>query len=890
MKGLPGRYFALGATSKKRGFYATHPVYDPAGKIVGLAAIKNPLILFQQGLQQSDPAFLIDPTGVIFLSSRPNLDSQSLWPVRPLDEVEKLQFGTDQVKPVFSRVLTDGAEVKVEDRPFLFYRQYISAPGASGWSLVLLTPNNLVVFYRFLGIAGTFIFALFTLLAAGSNLSIREGAQRLVTSEARFRAMFDAAPEAVMVYDHETRQIVDANPFMAQWLGYSPEELLNLKIDQVLVAESWKEEGRGQGAAGLPSTYCQRYRKKDGSLVEVECTAANLPYGDRGRELVIIRDVTERRRAEEALRESEARFRTLFENMSEGVALHEVIYQDDGQAVDYRIISTNPAFEKHTGLKPEQVQGQLASSAYGTGTAPYLETYARVARSGQPLVFETYSPSIKRHFHISITSPKPGQFVTVFEDITEQRQAEAERLRFSKLESVATLAGGIAHDFNNILTAIMGNISLAMLDQPETGPGRERLTAAERACSQAQSLARQLLTFATGGVPIKELLSLEKFIRETVSFAASGSPVRCEFRFPDNLWAAEADPNQISQVFQNLVINAIQAMSAGGIITMRGENLEVGEGSDLPLEAGRYVQITIQDQGIGIPADFLPKIFDPYFTTKQAGSGLGLATVYSIMNRHRGHIAVESKLGEGTTFKIYLPAREGETIPRTEVDPQVLSGRGKILVMDDEELVRDLLKVMLGRLGYQVILAKNGEAAIDLFAGARDAGENFAAVILDLTVSGGMGGKAAIQQLLKLDPGVKAIVSSGYSDDPVMADFEKYGFSDVITKPYRIAELSRVLNRVLNVSSTPPLKENSPQAPERIPSLHGGSQRLASPPNAIQPHYSQLISTYWAHCSCNSGGGGTAKASHRTKWVISCTIMPLRKSASDKKMVWVGAS
>jgi len=295
MKGLPGRYFALGIVSKKRGFFAAHPVHDPAGKIVGVATIKNPLILFQQGLQESDPAFLIDEKGVIFLSSRPNLESQSLWPVRPLEKVEKLQFGTDQVKPVFSQVLTEGAEVKVEGRPYLFYRQYINAPGASGWSLVLLTPNNLVVFYRFLGIAITFICGLFTLLATGSNLSIREG---------------------------------------------------------------------------------------------------------------------------------EARFRTLFENMSEGVALHEVIYNDDGQAVDYRILSTNPAFEKHTGLNPAQVQGQLASSAYGTGNAPYLETYARVARSGQPLVFETHSPLMQRHFHISITSPKPGQFVTVFEDITERKRTE----------------------------------------------------------------------------------------------------------------------------------------------------------------------------------------------------------------------------------------------------------------------------------------------------------------------------------------------------------------------------------------------------------------------------------------------------------------------------------
>ena len=521
-------------------------------------------------------------------------------------------------------------------------------------------------------------------------------------------------------------------------------------------------------------------------------------YSPRREYFVVIFDViTERKRAEEALRESEARFRGLFENMAEGVALHEIIYDDQGQAVDYRIVSTNPAFVKHTGLQPEQVRGKLASIAYGTGTAPYLETFVQVALTGQPFAFETYIPQMQRHFHISVTSPKRGQFVAVFEDISNRKQAEEERLRFSKLESMATLAGGIAHDFNNILTAIMGNISLAMLNQPEKSPSQERLTAAEKACFQAQNLARQLLTFAKGGAPIKKLISFERLVTESASFAAIGSQVRCEFSFPDGLWAAEADPGQISQVFQNLVINAIQAMPAGGTIKVRGENLEVGPESALPLNAGWYVKIIVQDQGIGIPPDYLPKIFDPYFTTKQAGSGLGLATVYSIVKSHGGHIAVESSLGVGTTFLVYLPAVTREINQRPEEDRQVVSGQGKILVMDDEEIVRDLLDRMLGHLGYQATLAKDGAEALELFTAAREAGENFAALILDLTVPGAMGGKAAIEQFLKIDPQVKAIVSSGYSDDPIMAEFAKNGFSGVITKPYRIAELSRVLRQVL---------------------------------------------------------------------------------------------
>jgi PAS domain S-box-containing protein len=1053
IKGLPGRYFALGSLSHKPGFFAAYPVLGPDGKIVGVAIIKTEMDKFQQMLRGSDPAFLLDPDGIIFLSSRPSLVSGSLWPVTPpVAEIGKSQFGARDFIPIFSRPQTDGAEVEMAGQTFLFARQYLDTPGTTGWSLVLLASHGQVVFYRLLGIATTLMVIMFTLLAAGSNLYIREGANRIIASEARFRAMFDAAPEAVLVFDTETRKIVDVNPFMARWLGYSPEELVNLKVDQLLAVDSLNEDGLWECAVGLKPTSSQRYRQKGGSLVEVECTAAKLPYGDQGRELVFVRDITERRRAEEALRESEkhyrslfdnmlngfaycqmifeqgrpedfiylkvnqafealtglknvtgkkvsevipgikesdpelfeiygrvaltgipehfetyvevlgmwfamavysprqdyfvavfdviterkraeaalreseARFRGLFDNMTEGVALHDVIYDDHGEAVDYRILSTNPAFEIHTGLKAAQVRGQLASATYGAGAASHLETYAQVARSGQPVAFEAYFPQIQRHFHISVTSPKPGQFVTVFEDITERQQlaealrnneqfltdifdsiqdglsvldadlnvlrvnpamekfgypqpmvgrkcyevyhsqgspcedcptqetlrtgkacrkivtrhpansgersieivthplkdpesgqvravieyvrdvteqkhAEAERLRFGKLESLAILAGGIAHDFNNILTGIMGNISLAMLEQPEKGSGRERLTAAERACLQAQTLARQLLTFAKGGAPIKELISFEKLVAEAASFAASGSQARGEFSFPANLWAAEADPGQLSQVFQNLVINAIQAMPAGGTIKVRGENLEVGEGSDLPLDPGRYVKISIQDQGIGIPVDFLPKIFDPYFSTKQAGSGLGLATVYSIVHKHRGHIAVESKLGEGTTFQVYLPAVEGEASRRPEADRQILSGHGKILVMDDEEVVRDLLKAMLDHLGYQATLAKNGNEAIELFTAAREAGEQFAALILDLTVPGGMGGKAAIEKLLQIDPRVKAIVSSGYSEDPVMADFEKNGFSGVITKPYRVAELSRVLNRVLHSQS-----------------------------------------------------------------------------------------
>jgi PAS domain S-box-containing protein len=385
----------------------------------------------------------------------------------------------------------------------------------------------------------------------------------------------------------------------------------------------------------------------------------------------------------------------------------------------------------------------------------------------------------------------------VFFDITERKIFEEERLMLSKIESLGVLAGGIAHDFNNILTVILGNINLAMLGLPVEHNGQEILAEAEKACFQAQSLARQLLTFAKGGTPIKGPLAVDQLIREAATFACRGSQVRCEFTLPDHLWPIEADAGQINQVFQNLIINAIQAMAGGGTIKIRGENLELADGGDLPLRAGRYVKISLQDQGGGMPARHLAKIFDPYFTTKSKGSGLGLATSYSIIKNHYGHIAAKSKIGVGTTFNIYLPAADREIICQPEVEMTLFSGKGKVLVMDDEALVREVVGKMIVYLGYEVKLARDGEEAIKIFTEAQESGHPFDAVILDLTVPGGMGGREAIAKLLRIDPQVKAIASSGYSDDPVMADFHKYGFSAIIPKPYRVLEAGKILHNII---------------------------------------------------------------------------------------------
>ena len=343
----------------------------------------------------------------------------------------------------------------------------------------------------------------------------------------------------------------------------------------------------------------------------------------------------------------------------------------------------------------------------------------------------------------------------------------------------------------------MGNIGLAMLDE-QIGPRvKERLVLSEQACLRAQALSQQLLTFAKGGAPIKKIVSIAKLLKEAAGLALSGSKSRCEFSIPGDLWPVEADGGQISQVFDNLLINADQSMPEGGIITIGAENILGDAEADLPNPKGKYVKLSFTDQGVGISTKYIDKIFDPYFSTKQKGSGLGLATAYSIIKNHSGLIKVKSQIEVGTTFTLYLPALE-EGAPGKQETSGSVRGQGRVLVMDDEEMVRQVSTGMLDYLGYEADFASDGSQAIEKFVKAQAAGRPFAAVILDLTIPGGMGGKEAIKELLKIDPQVKAIVSSGYSDDPIMADFQKYGFCEVIAKPYRIVELSKKLQKIMS--------------------------------------------------------------------------------------------
>lgn len=430
------------------------------------------------------------------------------------------------------------------------------------------------------------------------------------------------------------------------------------------------------------------------------------------------------------------------------------------------------------------------STASGTPVPPYN-------------VRITCNDETVRHVVIN-TQVSLKRTLVIFTDITEHESRQEELIKKQKLESIGVLAGGIAHDFNNILTAILGNISFASMfispDHKSAGP----LFQAEKAAKRAAELAHQLLTFSRGGQPVTSSVAPRQLIEESLALVLHGSNTQSRISISENVHNIKADAGQISQAFNNLIINAVQAMPGGGTITIKAENhLIEHERNRYDLQPGEYVRFEFSDEGCGIPAINLKSIFDPYYTTKPGGSGLGLASVQSIIRKHGGDIGVSSVIGRGTTFELFLPVNSETTSDEVPISTTTGSHNSEsrpessVLVMDDEQMILDLAETMLKELGYRVTTCSSGEEAVARYKCAFEDGAPYTFVIMDLTVPGGMGGKEAAGQILAIDPDACLIVSSGYSNDPIISDFRRFGFAAAAVKPYGVSEISGMLNRLL---------------------------------------------------------------------------------------------
>lgn len=508
----------------------------------------------------------------------------------------------------------------------------------------------------------------------------------------------------------------------------------------------------------------------------------------------LYKEISERKQAELALKKREQEYKSLIENLPNFICRFDQ---------EMRYMYANPAGEKVIGRPLKDIIGKTPQELGVPSwiSSVWNENIQSVLATAEEKSLDFEYPTEKGvKYYQSRLIPEfggdnlPQSVMFVKNDVTDYNRAKEEQAKASKLESIGILAGGIAHDFNNILTVILGNISLAKMNISSEDRIFKRLTESEKACFQAKNLTQQLLTFSKGGAPVKKTCVISDLLKESTMFALRGSNVRCKFEIADNLFPVEVDVGQINQVISNLVINAKQAMPEGGTIRIKAKNATLLE---LGSEGQSCVKISLEDEGAGILPEHLSKIFDPYFTTKQTGTGLGLTTAYSIIKKHSGQITVDSKLEMGTSFHIYLPVSSKEVDLKEKRKEKIFSGKGRILVMDDEKAIREVAQQMLIKIGYEVNLASDGLEAIAAYRKARELERSFDAVIMDLTIPGGIGGKETLKQLIQIDPGVRAIVSSGYSNDPVLASFKQYGFTGVLRKPYEIQELSKVLDEVI---------------------------------------------------------------------------------------------
>ncbi len=643
-----------------------------------------------------------------------------------------------------------------------------------------------------------------SMLAVTIDITERKKTEEaLKESEQKFRNLAEESPN--MIFINKKGRVVYANTRCEDITGYSRDELYTPGFDFMrLIAPEHRDQIKRNLQKHMSGEEIQPYEysliTKSGTRIESIITTKLIDFEGEQAILGIITDITERKRMEEALRKDEEFIRNILNSVDEAFIVIDR---------DYRIITANKAY-----CLTVSCDDVIGKHCYEISHKRNLPCYDAGEECAVRTVFETGRPHASVHTHkddegriIHVeTKAFPikdgsGNIISAIEtinNITEKLLLEDERLKTQKLEAIGTLAGGIAHDFNNLLQGVFGYISLAKLSADQKEKSIAALEQAEKALHLSVNLTSQLLTFSKGGKPIKQRTDLRQMIENAARFALSGSRSDYLLDISDDLWAADAESGQIGQVVQNIVLNADQAMPEGGHVEISAKNIEA-PARDLPqgLKDGRYVKISIKDNGVGIPQQYLAKIFDPYFTTKEKGSGLGLATSYSIVKNHSGLIEVQSLPGKGSTFVIYIPAAATVETKPIVADATRPACKGRILVMDDDEVVRMVAGELIRALGHDVDFAEHGDAAIIKYKTAREAGVPYDIVIMDITVRGGMGGVETIQKLREIYPDVKAIVSSGYSDNFMAAEYKKIGFRSFLKKPYNIEELRDMLNALL---------------------------------------------------------------------------------------------
>jgi two-component system, cell cycle sensor histidine kinase and response regulator CckA len=514
-----------------------------------------------------------------------------------------------------------------------------------------------------------------------------------------------------------------------------------------------------------------------------------------------------RKQTEEALQDSEARYRHLFEFINDAVLVHFI--EEDGQPSHF--VEVNDIACQRLGYtRKELLQLTPIDIAAPDKNSELTEIRKKLQSHGHVLLETVHLTKDGRRVPVESNIRLfnyNGQLaaMSISRDITIRKQMEEDLQRAHKLESLGVLAGGIAHDFNNLMMAVQGYMDLALLGLAPNNTAHKYLDSAQQCMAQAKELTSRLITFSMGGFPFRKSCDVTELVRDAVHRMIKGVDVKATFDFTEDLWPTEIDEQQMKQVFNNLTTNALEAMPQGGGLTVQAENTEIQGGNALPLKEGPYLRIIFADEGIGIPEEHLAKVFDPYFTTKgmgvQKGMGLGLSVCYSILKKHQGHILVDSQPGKGTTVTLYLPAQAGQATG-ADLKKTLSTDAVRVLIMDDELHIRDIERAYLEMLSYEVTDVKDGQEAIDAYKKALHLGTPFDLVILDLTVRQGLGGQLAMERLLKIDPEIRAIIASGYADDPVIEHYGDYGFRGALKKPFNGEEMKNLVENILQRKNT----------------------------------------------------------------------------------------